>query len=400
MKILLLNSDCGYGSTGRICVELYQKIISSGNESCIAYGRECTDYDVKTIRIGDKLDVYGHVLKTRLFDMQGFGSQKATNHFIKKCEQYHPDIIHLHNIHGSYINIELLFEYLKKWNGPVIWTLHDCWSFTGHCAYYTYANCNKWKNGCHHCIQKTVYPKSYFLDRSRKNYEDKKHLFQGLHKLTITTVSNWLHDEVKQSFLKDVDSKVIPNGIDLNIFKPTSSSFREKYHLEKSIVLLGVASIWHDRKGLWLFEELVSKLDDRYKIVLVGVTQKQAAHLSKDIITIERTNHIKELVEIYSAADVFLNPSIEETFGMVSLEALACGTPVITNLFSANPELVNNECGRIVREISADCFLEAINDLEKNPVIFENCIKKANENMINQCYQKYLNLYDEVRMGS
>jgi len=393
LKVVLINSDSGYGSTGRIACDLYKAILAQGNEALIGYGREGTDDSIHNVRIGNKLDVYSHALKTRLFDMQGFGSVNATKRFIKKLEKFEPDIIHLHNIHGSYINVKLLFDYLKRIKKPVIWTLHDCWSFTGHCAYYTYARCNKWKTECHHCIQKHIYPASYYLDNSRNNYHLKKELFNGVENLTITCVSNWLRDEVKKSYLRGYDVRVIPNGIDLSIFKPTESNFRLSNHLENKTIILGVASIWQDRKGLWLFQELAETLEDQYQIVLVGVTKKQSRQLSSKIFFISRTNNIKELAELYTAADIFLNPSIEETFGMVSLEALACGTPVITNKYTANPELIKEDCGIIVNDIKTHLYREAIYQLKNEPKNSNACILRAQRYDKNNCYQAYLDLY-------
>ncbi|MBH1939416.1 glycosyltransferase [Mobilitalea sibirica] len=396
MRVAFINSDLGYGSTGRIVCDLYQEVIKEGNEAMIGYGRECTQEGYHSHRIGSLLSVYSHAMLTRLFDLQGFGSVHATKRFIRRLREYNPDILHLHNLHGSYLNIKLLFEYMKESNKPVIWTLHDCWAFTGHCAYYTYARCNKWKTHCHNCIQKKVYPASFFLDNSSNNYKWKKDLFLGVEKLTITTVSHWLKSQVKQSFLKDIKVRIIPNGIDLELFKPTESDFRSKYGLEGKIVLLGVASIWQERKGLWLFQELAKRLEDPYKIALVGVTEKQKQRLTDKILVLERTNHIKDLVKIYSAADVFLNPSIEETFGMVSLEALACGIPVISNRYSANPELVKEEGGIVVPKLNSTCFIEAIRELMLNPRSKENCRNIAQQYDKNKCYQAYLDLYREV----
>ncbi|GAA4652900.1 glycosyltransferase family 4 protein [Anaerocolumna aminovalerica] len=396
MRILLINSDIGYGSTGRITSDLYHSIIASENEAGIGYGRECTEDLTGNIRIGNQLDVYIHALKTRLFDLQGFGSVKATRKFIQQIKVYRPDLIHLHNIHGSYINIKLLFEYIKEMGIPVIWTLHDCWAYTGHCAHYTFVNCNRWKTGCHNCIQKTLYPASYLFDNSKKNYSLKKEIFTGVENLTIVTVSNWLKDEVKNSFLRDYEVRVISNGIDLNIFKPSISSFRQNNHLENITILLGVASIWSDRKGLGLFNDLAEKLDNNYKIVLVGMEKKQRKLLSGNILAVSRTNQLTELAEIYSAADIFLNPSMEETFGMVSLEALACGTQVITNKYSANPELVNEKCGMIVEDINAESYMTAIRELKKMPKDANDCVQWAKQFNKNKCYQAYLDLYKEV----
>lgn len=282
---------------------------------------------------------------------------------------------------------------------PVVWTLHDCWAFTGHCAYYTYVRCDKWKNECNHCIQKDLYPASFFRDNSTNNFKTKKNIFSGVDNFKITTVSNWLKDEVKQSFLSAYDIRVIPNGIDLDIFKPKSSDFRQKFNLEDKTILLGVASIWHDRKGLWLFNELADILDNSYKIVLVGITQKQKKLLSNNIITIFRTENLNELADIYSSADIFLNPSVEETFGMVSLEALACGTQVISNNYSANPELINEDCGIIVDDITTELYMNAINELKMNPKNKLDCIKRAEQFNKKNCYQAYLNLYEEIMNG-
>lgn len=396
MKIAIINSVIGYGSTGRIVSELYFSLNGQGRDALVCYGRKLPDTSMPTLRIGNSFSVAMHVLETRILDLQGFGSTHATRKFIRQLEQYDPDLLHLHNLHGNYINFKLLFDYIKRAKKPVIWTLHDCWAFTGHCAYYTFAGCYKWKKLCHHCIQKKVYPKSFFLDHSQENYRQKRKAFLGVQNLTLVPVSNWLESEVKQSFLKNYERKVIPNGIDLEIFRPTTSSFRKQHQIEDKIVLLGVASIWHDRKGLWLFNELSEALDSRFQIVLVGVTKAQQSKLSKKMIIIERTNNVNELAAIYTAADIFINPSIEETFGMVSLEALACGTPVITNRYTANPELIEEDCGIIVEEINAELYLEAILTLIKNPRNKETCRNKARKYEKQQCYQTYMELYREV----
>lgn len=332
MKVLQINSVCGVKSTGRICTDIAEVLKQNGHDCKIAYGREKAPEKYKDIavRIGSDLGVKMHAFSSRIFDNSGFGSKCATGKFIKWVEEYDPDIIHLHNIHGYYINIEILFDYIKKANKPVVWTFHDCWAFTGHCAYFDSANCEKWKVGCQNCPLSKSYPKSIFWDNSKKNYENKKKLFSEIEQMSIVTPSQWLAEFVKKSFLSKYKVEVINNGIDINIFKPTQSDFREKFDLVNKKIILGVATPWSKRKGLLDFIELSKRIKDDYKIVLVGLTDKQKEALPDSIIGITRTNNAVELAEIYSAADVFVNPTYSDNYPTVNLEAQACGTPVIT----------------------------------------------------------------------
>ncbi|XZM23881.1 glycosyltransferase [Clostridium perfringens] len=330
MKVLQINSVCGVGSTGRIATDLYKVLEEQGHECVIAYGRGTAPEGIKTIKIGTDFDNYMHVAKTRLFDKHGFGSTKATKEFIKKVKEYDPDVIHLHNIHGYYINIEILFDYLKKSNKKVIWTLHDCWSFTGHCSHFDYIGCDKWKDKCEKCPQKKEYPSSILKDNSNWNYEKKKQLFTSVNNMTIVTPSKWLSNLVKESFLNKYPIKVINNGIDLGIFKPTKSNFREKHNLQDKIIILGVASVWTEKKGFNYFIELASRLDDSFKIIMLGITEKQKKMLPNNILGIKKTNNTIELAEIYSIADFFVNTTLEENFPTTNLEAIACGTKVIS----------------------------------------------------------------------
>lgn len=249
MRILQVNSVCGRGSTGRIVLDIHNELIKQGHQSFIAYGREPAVDCNGVIRIGSKYDVYLHVLRTRIFDEHGFGSRKATAKFIKKIDEIKPDIIHLHNIHGYYLNIEVLFNYFKEVQVPMVWTLHDCWSFTGHCAYFDYVGCSRWREGCFRCPQKSRYPSSWFFDKSLVNWKKKKELFAGFKNMTLVTPSRWLAELVKQSFLKDYHVVVIPNGIDTSVFKPTPSDFRKRYGLENKFIILGVANVWEERKS-------------------------------------------------------------------------------------------------------------------------------------------------------
>jgi len=299
-----------------------------------------------------------------LLDDHGFGSKAATKRFLDWVKQYDPDVIWLHNIHGYYIHIGLLFDYLHTCGKEIIWTLHDCWAFTGHCAYFDFAGCDRWKSGCYRCPQKKAYPASHGLDGSRSNYEKKKALFTGIPNLRLTVPSFWLEKRVKQSFLRDYPVEVIYNTINRDIFRPTPGNFREKHGLQEKIVLLGVASVWDARKGLSDFVELAGMLDERYKIVLIGLTPEQIAALPKSILGLPRTDSMTELVQAYTAADIFLNPSVEETFGMTAMEARACGTEAVVYQDTACEEIVD-QFGGIAVPKGAKHLLAAVEKLTK-----------------------------------
>lgn len=306
LTLLQINTVINSGSTGHIAEELGKLVIQNGWESYIAYGRNTRPSFSKTIKIGSKISIYFHVLITRLFDLNGFGSYFATKKLVKKIDKIKPDIIHLHNIHGYYLNIKVLFEYLKKINIPIIWTLHDCWGFTGHCSHFTAVQCNKWQSGCSRCPQKKQYPKSFF-DNSKWNYRNKEKIFSDIKNLTIVTPSKWLSEEVKKSFLKYYNIKTINNGIDLKVFKYTKKVFTEKK------IILGIASIWTNRKGFYDFIELSKLLSEDEIIVLIGISNKQKKLLPKNIVGILRTENQQQLVEWYNRAICFLNLTYDVT---------------------------------------------------------------------------------------
>lgn len=397
MKVLQINTVCGQGSTGRIAVDLYKILEEEGHECVIAYGRGGAPKGISAIKIGNDFNIYMHGILTRFTDRHGFYSAYATNKFIKEIEAYDPDIIHLHNLHGYYINIEILFEYLAKVNKPVVWTLHDCWAFTGHCAYFDFVGCDRWRTGCFNCPQKGTYPKSIGIDNSRENYQMKKTLFQSIEKMVIVTPSNWLAGLVKQSFLSKYPVKVIPNGIDLSIFKPTKSNFREKYRLQDKIIILGVANIWEKRKGLDDFITLANEIDEKYKIVLVGLNSEQIKEIPQNLIGLERTESVEELVEIYSAADVFLNPTYEDNFPTTNLEALACGTPVITYDTGGSPESLDDNCGIVVEKNNFVQLVKIIHD-KKWSLLNGKCVENVQAYDRKIKYVDYISLYKSARM--
>ena len=360
MKIFQINSTCGYGSTGRIAVDILKEVEKNGGEGIIAYGRNTAPDSVNSYKITTETDVKIHGVLSRITDRQGFYSTSATKKLIEKIKEYNPDIIHLHNVHGYYLNVRILFEFLKDYKKPIVWTLHDCWTFTGHCAYFSFYGCEKWKTECDVCPLKKDYPSSLVLDNSKKNFNEKKKLFTDLENVTLVTPSIWLADLVKESYLKKFDVKVINNGIDLSKFKPTKSDFREKNGLENSQIILGVASVWEERKGLKDFIELNNRLNANQKIVLVGLNDAQLAELPKNIIGIKRTNSVNELAELYSVADVFVNPTYEDNYPTTNLEAISCGTPVITYKTGGSPESVDEGNGFVVEKGDVNGIFEAL----------------------------------------
>ncbi len=391
MKVLQINSVCGYGSTGRIAADLSKVIFKSGGDCTIAYGRGSAPDGIKTIKIGGNFDVNFHAFMSRLTDKTGFYSKNATKEFIKRAAEYDPDVIHLHNIHGYYINIELLFDYIRNANKPVIWTLHDCWPYTGHCAYYTSSGCGRWEKGCYDCPQKDAYPKS-FVDNSKANYTNKKKIFTSFKKITFVTPSKWLKSELSESFLKDYKSVVIENGIDMDIFKPTDAGFREKHSLSGKKILLGVASVWEKRKGFDDFLELSKLIDNDTVIVLVGVNAEQKSRLNQNMIGVERTADAAELAGIYSTADYFLNPTYEDNFPTTNLEAMACGTPVITYNTGGSPEAIAEGCGSVVPTGDIKAMYEKTFETYRR----EDILKNAANFDKNICFKKYIELYEKA----
>ena len=361
--LLQINTVVNSGSTGRIAEEIGQTAMSAGWRSVIAYGRNPRPSASELIRIGSDWEMRLHGVRSRIFDDHGFGSRKATEAFIREAEKLSPDIIHLHNIHGYYLNIDVLFRWLAQANVPVVWTLHDCWSFTGHCAHFDFIKCEKWKTGCFSCPQKKEYPASLFFDRSRKNWEQKRELFSLVKNLTLIPVSDWLADIARKSFLGDKTICRIYNGTDTEIFSPKGNGnvVREKYCLGNQFTVLGCASVWTERKGLSDFVKLRERVPERdLAIVLVGLSEKQISELPAGIIGIRRTESVDALAKLYSAADLFLNTTYEDNFPTVNIEALACGTPVCTYKTGGSPEALDENTGFVVEQGDISGIVSAI----------------------------------------
>lgn len=388
-KLVEINTVCN-GSTGKIMGDIAREYIKNGGKAICFYGRRKGYKDVPCEKIGGFFSFWLHVIITTLFDKQGHGSYFKTKKLIKRIKQENPDIIHLHNIHGYYLNYPLLFTYLKnEFKGKLYWTLHDCWAFTGHCPHFVLANCYRWKKQCHNCPNKKLYPISLICDNSFNNYLEKKKLFTGLDNLKILTPSNWLNNYVKQSYLKEYDVITIPNGIDFNIFKKKlDNNIYNKYKIPKNKkIILGVANIWDDRKGLDQFIRLSKQITDDYIIVLIGLNKNQIKKMPSNIIGIKRTENQNDLAIIYSIANVFINPSKEETFSLVTLESLVCETPVIVYNNTAMCEFVDEKCGIIVE---SEINFDVVNMASNIKVNLKNLKKYKKENI----YKKIIDLYN------
>lgn len=395
MKIVQINTVCGNGSTGKICVAISELLSKQGIENYIFYASGNSTYP-----LGRRYMSFGEVkwqaLKSRVLGNYGFNSKRATKRLLKELDGIAPDIVHLHNLHGHNVHLGMLFSYLKEKKIKVFWTFHDCWALTGYCPHYDMVGCDQWKtDGCKKCPQRKYY--SWFFDRSRYLFEKKKELFTDLD-LTIITPSHWLAEQVKQSFLYKYDVKVIHNGIDLTVFYPRKSDFREKYNIEDKFIVLGVAFDWGPRKGLDVFIELSKRLDERFQIVLVGTNDTVDKQLPSNIISIHRTQNQAELAEIYSVADVFVNPTREEVLGLTNIEALACGTPAITFQTGGSVECVDETCGCVVRKNDIASLQQVIEcTCIEHPYQKEECIRKAQEFSSECRYKDYEDLYKDGR---
>lgn len=401
MRVMQINTVCGSGSVGRIMVDLIHALEAEGDHGMAAFGRREAPFGVNAYRFGTNKDMGIHVLHTFFRGEHGFASKRQTEKLIKKIEEYNPDIIHLHNIHGFYLNVERLFEYLKEAKRPVVWTLHDCWSFTGHCAYFDYVGCAKWRTGCESCPQyRKTYPYALFKDNSKRNYCRKKAAFTGGSNLTLVTPSYWLANLVRESYLKEYPVRVIPNGINLDRFHPVESRLREQLGMEKKFVLLGVASMWEERKGYAYFEALADRLDSSFRIILIGLSKQKLKRLHPKIHGVMRTESVEELAKYYSMADVYVNPTLEDNFPTTNLEALACGTPVITFATGGSVEAVDEKTGRIVPKGDTEGLLRAVEELRREPPDGQACLNRAKEYDKDHRFREYLSLYRELLEGA
>ena len=391
--LLQINITANWGSTGKIAEAIGIAAMKAGWESHVAYGRWCNPSQSHLIKIGGRFGKYFHYAEQRIRDNEGLCSRQATKRLIKQIEAIKPDIVQLHNIHDHYLNYRLLFEYLNRTGVQVVWTFHDCWAFTGHCFHFVTENCMKWKTVCFECPKKNISPKT-LLDRSKEHYELKKQMFSACKNLTIVPVSDWMADFVRQSFLKEKRIEVIKNGVELHIFKPL-----EKETRDNTFKILAVSNVWNESKGFTDIFKLRDLLPDEYDITIVGLAANQVNNLPKGILGIQRTQNVQELVELYSTANVLINPTYADTFPTVNLEALACGTPVITYRTGGSPESLSSETGMVVEQGNIEAMADAIKTIcgGNREKYRRACRERAEECFDKEkCFEKYVRLYEEL----
>lgn len=400
-KILQIAISANWGSAGKIAEQIGLVAMSHGWESYIAYGRHVNPSKSHLIRVGSKWTLKAHYAETLLLDNQGLASRNSTRALVEKIEEIKPDIIHLHNIHGHYINYPILFNFLKHKDIPVVWTLHDCWSFTGRCTHFENWGCEKWKTHCEHCPQKSGYAFSSIIDRSHRNYEKKKESFTSLSKLTMVPVSRWLEGLLMESYFKNTSIHLIQNGIDLSRYTINENkSILSKYGIDETkSYVIGVSSVWNANKGLTDFYDLRIKLPNNIQIVMVGLKEEQVLQLPQGIIGIKRTESVEELTALYTFASALANTTYGDTFPTVNIESLACGTPVVTYRTGGSPEIIDENTGIVVEKGNTKQLAEALQIVVNRDKDYyrRKCVERARDNFdMHKKFEEYFDLYKSI----
>lgn len=392
-KLLQINICVNKWSTGRIVEQIGLSAMSHGWESFVIYGNSMNPSKSRLIKVGPKLNKYLHYIEQRIFDNEGLCSRFLTKRIVKKIEAIKPDIIHLHNIHDHYINYRILFQYLNQTEIKVVWTFHDCWAFTGHCFHFVTKDCTRWMDVCHNCPLSHDDPDTLF-DRSRENFLLKKQLFSSNKNLTIVPCSEWLGNFVRSSFLKDKRIEIIRNGVDISLYSPSRPKLSAK---SNEFNILAVSSVWQKSKGLYDIFELRRILPHEYIITMVGLNDSQLKEIPQGIVGVKRTSNIQELVDLYSSSDVLINPTYADTFPTINLEALACGTPVITYKTGGSPEAIDGKTGIVIEQGDVVALANALMNMKNNPYSPVDCRKRAVDFFDkDKCFKKYVDLYEQL----
>lgn len=400
-KLLQINTVGNWGSTGRIAEDIGKTAQKKGWQTYIACARNIRESSSKIIRIGSSIEIFFNVIWNRIFDCDSPISKISTKKLISQIKELSPDIIHLHNTHGYYIHNHTLLNFLAEYNRPIVWTIHDCWIMTGHCAYFSYEGCNKWQTLCKNCPQKHKYPASFLLDNSTKNHIQKIKDINNIKNLTLVSISNWIKGLIEESNLKNIQIKTIRNGIDINTFKPTNLPVREKYAIPAKKIILFVASVWSMEKGFFHIPPIAEKLKGDFVCVVVGVNKKQKEYLSKhNIIGISRTENVSELAGLYSEAFLLINPTLQEGLSMVNMESIACGTPTITYDSGGTKETIINEyVGSVIPQNDMDALLESVEKFSHvDPKFTQNICREVAKKYFDKenIWEEYISLYEEL----
>ena len=390
MPVLLqINTTSNWGSTGRIAENIGLAAMEAGWESLIAYGRMHTPSKSETLCTTRRTEVYAHYAAARAFDREGLCSPLAAGRLIRYIREIRPDVVHIHNIHGHWMNYRILFEYLNEAAVPVVWSTHDCWPITGHCYHFVHSGCDKWATGCSHCGHSDA-----FVDRSERNYNLKKSLFCAA-ELYPVVASKWLEGVYGRSFLGEKKISVIPNGIDTRIFRPCGEEAADG-----SFTIIGVATAWSDAKGLGDYARLASRLPEDCHIILVGLDPERGRALPSNVTCIAKTQNQAELARLYSSADVLLSLSYAESFGLTVAESFACGTPAIVYDNTAQPEHITPETGAVVPTGDIDALLARIQefrDIGFKAAHTQDCRDRAVTYYDSKAnFRKYIELYNDI----
>lgn len=400
-KLVQFNPVANWGSTGRLTEDIGDVVMASGWESYIAFGRQFNPSKSHLLQVGGKWSVLSHTLKTRLFDRQGFGSYCATKKLLKQFDEIKPDVFQFHNLHGNFLNLPLVLKYATEKNIPIVWSLHDCWSMTGHCSHFISIGCEKWKTGCYKCPLKRKYPNSWLIDSSKRNYREKKALIQAVPRLTIISGSEWLAGIARESYFKGRDIRVIPDGIDTDIYQPRNNGdeIRKRLGLEGKFVIVATGTDWNEDKGLSDYGKLKKMLSEDYAIVLVGMNEEALAMVPEGVIGLPRTKSPQELSEYYSMADCVMSLSKRESFGLTPVEGFACGTPAIVYDTTALPELITPETGFVAKFLDVADVKEKVELMrEKGKAFYTKKCREIAEDKYDRrkCYHDYMEVYETL----
>lgn len=395
--VIVQIASASTGGIGRLTRDISDVLNQKGISNYIAYGRGEIFDSERDYMFGSRTEILMHGALTRLTDKTGLYSKNGTLQLLKFLDRVKPNIIQLHNLHGYYLNYEILFQYIKRHNITTVWTLHDCWAYTGHCTHYTFVRCDQWKSQCYRCTQQRRYPTCWFKGNVKENYERKKRAFTGVEKLTLVTPSKWLADQTKYSFLKGYETKVINNGIDLKLFRVKGKTDISKYHIPDKKIVLGLASTWGDRKGESDFIRLAAMLPPEYVVVMVGLSSQKIKKLPSNVIGIEHTENVEDLVDIYNTAEIFLNLTYEDNFPTTNLEAMACGTSVLTYRTGGSPESITKESGYVVPVGDVQAVRDIVVAHRKNHQTILACRENALKYDKNDRFNEYVELYTHLK---
>lgn len=395
VKILQINAVYGFKSTG-IIVKDIEKLLNDNSHTVYVAYQTALNPPPNSYKIGSRLDYKLHALYARVFGRQAYASRCATKGLIKYIKRISPDIVHFHNLHSNYINLNMLCDFLAKRKIPTVITMHDCWYFTGKCTHYAAVKCDRWQTTCGNCPQNKAEQPSLFFDCTAKVLKDKTDHLNKLKNLTLVGCSEWVATEARKSLLKNATIKTVYNGVDTSIFKPHDSNFKEKHSLNNKFVILGIADKWCLDINKEAVTRIISENIDA-QILVIGCTQAQKDYFKSynNVLCLDYISDRQELADIYAASDVFVNLTHADTLPTVNMESICCGTPVITYNCCGSPELIDSDSGFVVEENDINTLLLKIKQIKDTPLLFDVKEKQKKFDK-NTCYNRYLDIYNSL----